>query len=96
VLQLRFEKRPWRRFLVPLMRNCGGERKYRASPKSIASRDETRTVCAGAGVFGSTGNARTFDFRAGDVGCVPFAMGHYVENTTGGRRRHRRSACVRT
>jgi oxalate decarboxylase len=32
------------------------------------------------GVFGSTGNARTFDFRAGDVGYVPFAMGHYVEN----------------
>jgi len=24
---------------------------------------------------------RTFDFRAGDVGVVPFAMGHYVENT---------------
>jgi oxalate decarboxylase/phosphoglucose isomerase-like protein (cupin superfamily) len=24
--------------------------------------------------------ARTFDFRAGDVGFVPFAMGHYVEN----------------
>ena len=33
------------------------------------------------GVFGSTGNARTFDYRAGDVGYVPFAMGHYVENT---------------
>jgi oxalate decarboxylase len=36
------------------------------------------------GVFGSTGNARTFDFRAGDVGYVPFAMGHYVENTGSG------------
>jgi oxalate decarboxylase len=24
---------------------------------------------------------RTFDFRAGDVCVVPFAMGHYVENT---------------
>lgn len=33
------------------------------------------------GVFGSSGNARTFDYRAGDVGLVPFAMGHYVENT---------------
>jgi oxalate decarboxylase len=33
------------------------------------------------GVFGSSGQARTFDFRAGDVGYVPFAMGHYVENT---------------
>lgn len=29
-----------------------------------------------------TGNlARTFDYRAGDVGYVPKAMGHYVENT---------------
>jgi oxalate decarboxylase len=33
------------------------------------------------GVFGSSGQARTFDFRAGDVGYVPFAMGHYIENT---------------
>jgi oxalate decarboxylase len=33
------------------------------------------------GVFGASGQARTFDFRAGDVGYVPFGMGHYVENT---------------
>ncbi len=33
------------------------------------------------GVFASAGQARTFDFRGGDVGFVPFAMGHYVENT---------------
>src|SRR5882672_3401353 len=33
------------------------------------------------GVFASSGQARTFDFRAGDVGYAPFAMGHYVENT---------------
>jgi oxalate decarboxylase len=33
------------------------------------------------GVFASAGQARTFDYRAGDVGFVPFAMGHYVENT---------------
>ena len=33
------------------------------------------------GVFGASGQARTFDYRAGDVGYVPFAMGHYVENT---------------
>ena len=33
------------------------------------------------GVFASSGDARTFDFRAGDVGFVPFAMGHYIENT---------------
>jgi oxalate decarboxylase len=33
------------------------------------------------GVFGASGQARTFDFQAGDVGYVPFAMGHYVENT---------------
>ena len=33
------------------------------------------------GVFASSGDARTFDYEAGDVGYVPFAMGHYVENT---------------
>jgi oxalate decarboxylase len=33
------------------------------------------------GVFAASGQARTFDFRAGDVGYVPFATGHYVENT---------------
>lgn len=33
------------------------------------------------GVFAASGQARTFDFRANDVGYVPFAMGHYVENT---------------
>jgi oxalate decarboxylase len=33
------------------------------------------------GVFASSGQARTFDFQAGDVGYVPFAMGHYIENT---------------
>ena len=31
-------------------------------------------------VFASGGKARTFDYQAGDVGYVPFAMGHYVEN----------------
>src|SRR3954468_15509761 len=29
-------------------------------------------------VFASAGKARTFDYQAGDVGYVPFAMGHYV------------------
>ena len=33
------------------------------------------------GVFGASGQARTFDYQAGDVGYVPFAMGHYIENT---------------
>lgn len=32
------------------------------------------------GVFASEGNARTFNYRAGDVGTVPFAFGHYIEN----------------
>jgi oxalate decarboxylase len=32
-------------------------------------------------VFGASGQARTFDYRAGDVGFIPFAMGHYIENT---------------
>ncbi|WP_457152904.1 oxalate decarboxylase family bicupin [Mesorhizobium sp. P5_C1] len=33
------------------------------------------------GVFAASGEARTFDFQANDVGYVPFAMGHYIENT---------------
>jgi oxalate decarboxylase len=32
-------------------------------------------------VFDSPGKARTFDYSAGDVGYVPFALGHYVINT---------------
>jgi oxalate decarboxylase len=32
------------------------------------------------GVFAGSGLARTFDFHAGDVGYVPFAYGHYIEN----------------
>jgi hypothetical protein len=33
------------------------------------------------GVFAACDKVRTKDFRAGDVGYVPRAMGHYVENT---------------
>ena len=33
------------------------------------------------GVFGASGQSRTFDFQSGDVGYVPFALGHYIENT---------------
>jgi oxalate decarboxylase len=32
-------------------------------------------------MFGSSGNARTMDFHANDVGYVPAVAGHYVENT---------------
>jgi oxalate decarboxylase len=31
-------------------------------------------------VFAAQNNARTYNFQAGDVGSVPFAMGHYIEN----------------
>jgi oxalate decarboxylase len=46
--------------------------------------DEWQYYLSGSGrmtVFASSGRARTFDYRAGDVGYVPFAMGHYLENT---------------
>jgi oxalate decarboxylase len=46
--------------------------------------DEWQYFVSGRGrmtVFASGGKARTFDYQAGDVGYVPFAMGHYVENT---------------
>ncbi|SES12423.1 oxalate decarboxylase [Psychrobacillus sp. OK032] len=31
-------------------------------------------------VLAGDGTARTFDYRAGDVGYVPFANGHYIQN----------------
>jgi len=31
-------------------------------------------------IFAAEGNARTFDYMAGDVGIVPKNMGHFVEN----------------
>lgn len=46
--------------------------------------DEWQYYIAGRGrmtVFAAEGHARTFDYRAGDVGYVPFAMGHYIQNT---------------
>jgi oxalate decarboxylase len=46
--------------------------------------DEWQYYIEGTGrmtVFASEGKARTFDYQAGDVGYVPFAMGHYIENT---------------
>jgi oxalate decarboxylase len=46
-------------------------------------RDEWQYYISGHGrmtVFASGEKARTFNFQAGDVGYVPFAMAHYVEN----------------
>lgn len=31
-------------------------------------------------IFAAEGNARTFDYQAGDVGIVPKNMGHFIEN----------------
>ncbi len=36
---------------------------------------------ARTGVFAAHDQARTFDFSAGDVGFIPFAVGHYIQNT---------------
>ncbi|MGH7922665.1 MAG: cupin domain-containing protein, partial [Candidatus Dormibacteraceae bacterium] len=50
--------------------------------------DEWQYYLGGEGsmtVFASGGKARTFDYRAGDIGYVPFAMGHYILNTGEGR-----------
>src|SRR5258708_27097447 len=58
----------------------GGMRELHWHPNT----DEWQYYISGqarTGVFASAGQARTFDFQAGDVGYVPFAMGHYVENT---------------
>lgn len=46
--------------------------------------DEWQYYISGQGrmtVFASSGCAQTFDFQAGDVGSIPRAMPHYVENT---------------
>lgn len=46
--------------------------------------DEWQYYLTGQGrmtVFAGNGAARTFDVRAGDVGYVPFAYGHYIQNT---------------
>jgi oxalate decarboxylase len=32
-------------------------------------------------VFAAESRARTFDYRAGDVGYVPMSMSHFIENT---------------
>lgn len=48
--------------------------------------DEWQYYIAGKGrmtVFAAQGNARTFDYQAGDVGYVPQSMPHYIENTGG-------------
>jgi oxalate decarboxylase len=58
----------------------GGMRELHWHPNA----DEWQYYIAGQarmGVFGASEDARAFDFRAGDVGYVPFAMGHYIENT---------------
>jgi len=58
----------------------GGMRELHWHPNA----DEWQYYLEGSGrmtVFAASGKARTFDYQAGDVGYVPFPMGHYVENT---------------
>ena len=58
----------------------GGMRELHWHPNA----DEWQYYLNGQGrmtVFASGGKSRTFDYQAGDVGYVPFAMGHYVQNT---------------
>lgn len=58
----------------------GGMRELHWHPKA----DEWQHYLKGQGrmtVFASGGKSRTFDYQAGDVGAVPFAMGHYIQNT---------------
>lgn len=58
----------------------GGMRELHWHPNN----DEWQYYLTGQGrmtVFAASGTARTFDYRAGDVGYVPFAFGHYIQNT---------------
>ncbi|KAH9902959.1 oxalate decarboxylase [Cubamyces lactineus] len=48
------------------------------------TQDEWTFYISGQGrvtLFAASGNARTFDYEAGDVGFVPASFGHFVENT---------------
>lgn len=58
----------------------GGMREMHWHPNN----DEWQYYLSGTGrmtVFAAEGSARTFNYRAGDVGYVPFAFGHYIQNT---------------
>lgn len=58
----------------------GGMRELHWHPNS----DEWQYYISGQArmtVFASGGYAQTFDYQAGDVGSIPRAMPHYVENT---------------
>ncbi|MDQ0416136.1 oxalate decarboxylase [Croceifilum oryzae] len=58
----------------------GGMREMHWHPNA----DEWQYYISGKGrmtVFAGEGTARTFDYSAGDVGYVPRAFGHYVQNT---------------
>lgn len=58
----------------------GGMRELHWHPTA----DEWQYYLSGSarmGVFAAEGRAGTFDYQAGDVGYVPFPMGHYVQNT---------------
>lgn len=58
----------------------GGMRELHWHPNA----DEWQYYISGTGrmtVFAGEGTARTFDYRAGDVGYVPRAFGHYIQNT---------------
>jgi oxalate decarboxylase len=58
----------------------GGMRELHWHPNA----DEWQYYIAGQArmtVFGANATANTFDYQAGDVGYIPRAMGHYIENT---------------
>ncbi len=58
----------------------GGMRELHWHPKSSEWQYYIKGQ-ARMGVFNSNGLARTYDFKAGDVGYVPNVAGHYVQNT---------------
>jgi oxalate decarboxylase len=58
----------------------GGMRELHWHPNN----DEWQYYLSGTGrmtVFAASGAARTFDYQSGDVGYVPVAYGHYIEDT---------------
>ena len=61
--------------------NAGGVRKLHRHP-NVDEWQYCMEGQAGMGIFAASGQARSFHFRAGDVGYLPLAMGPYIDNTS--------------
>ena len=66
---------------VNMRLNAGGVRELHRHP-NVDEWQYCMEGQAGMGIFAASGQARSFHFRAGDVGYLPLAMGPYIDNTS--------------